>query len=105
MINIESFFNGFLVIIGTSAQLTTINQTSHQLVLRNSKFNHCSNLMITLGQHFLQSLSLRNCTRETIEDYTFMVFSKSIINTGKDIYHQIIRNQLTVIDESLSGLT
>ena len=33
-----------------------------------------------------------------------MLFAEAVVNAGKDVYHQIIRDKLTLVDESLGCL-
>ena len=105
MINIETLLDSLLVIIRTAAFLTAVNQASHQLILRNSQLNHRSDLMTTLRKHLLQSLSLWSGTWETIEDYTSVILTEAIVYTCEDVDHQLVWNQLTIVDITLSCLT
>src|SRR5574344_382835 len=105
MIYIETLLDSLLVIIRATAFLTTVDQTSHQLILRNSQLNHGSNLMTTLSQHLLQSLSLWSGTWKTIKNHTLMLFTKAIIYACENVDHQLVWNQLTIVDITLSSLT
>ena len=105
VIYIETLLDSLLVVVRTTTLLATINQASHQLILRNSQLNHSSHLVTTLSQHFLQSLSLWSSTWETIEDNTLVILTETIIYASEDINHQFIRNQLTIVDVPLSSLT
>ena len=60
--------------------------------------------MTTLCEHVLQSLSLWNSTWETIKDYALVLLAKAVVNTCKDIYHELIRDKLTVVNISLGSL-
>ena len=105
VINDQTLLNRLLVIIGTTTLLSALDKTSHQLILRNVQLYHRSHLVATLLQHFLQSLSLRDGAGETVEDNTLVSTPERVIDTGKDTDHQLVGNQLTVVDESLSRLT
>ena len=104
MIYRKAFFNGFGIVIRASALLTAPYQTLHQFLFGDVKFNHCRYFVSALSQHLLQSFGLRNGTWEAIEDNALVFFAEAIINTGKDINHQLVRNQLAVINISLGSL-
>ena len=105
VVNIKALLDCFLVVIRTTALLTTEKQTLHQLILWNKEFNHSCHIVTTLSQHLLQSLCLWDCTWETIEDNTLMLLAKAIVYACKNIYHQLIRNELTIVNVSFCSLT
>ena len=61
--------------------------------------------MTTLRKHLLQSLSLWSGTWETVEDYTSVILTEAIVYTCEDVNHQLVWNQLTIVDITLSCLT
>ena len=58
--------------------------------------------MFTFGQHLLQSLSLSNRTGETIKDNTF-TGRQAVVLAGKYTNHQVVGDELTVVDVALSN--
>lgn len=105
VVNIEPLLDCLFVIIRTAALLSTENQTVHQLVLGNEEFNHGSHVMTAISQHLLQCFSLRDSTWETVEDNPLMLLAEAVVNAGKNINHQLIRNELTIIYVSLGCFT
>ncbi len=81
-----------------------MDQTLHQLVLGHVEFNHRSYAITTFIEHLFQGLSLRNRAGETIKDHTFAVTSERIIDRSENAYHQIVGNQLTIVDIPSSSL-
>ena len=104
MIDYETLLDSLLVIIGTTTLLTTKNQALHQFLLGHIKFDHRSHLVATFVEHLLQGLSLWDRTGEAVEDHTLMV-TEGVIYTGKDADHQVVGDQLTVVDITGCGLT
>ena len=105
MIYVETLLDSLLVIVRATAFLTTVDQASHQLILRNSQLNHGSYLVTTLSEHLLQSLSLWSSTWETIKDNTLVVLTEAIIYASEDVDHQLVWNLLTIVDITLGSLT
>ena len=65
-----------------------------QLILRNSELNHGSNLVATLREHLLQSLSLWCGTWETIEDDTCVILTEAVVYASEDVDHQLVWNPM-----------
>ena len=105
VVNHETLLDGLLIIVGTAALLTTQNEALHQLVLGNIKLNHSSNLVATLVEHLLQGLGLWDGAGETVEDNTLAITSEAIVNRSENAYHQIVGDQLSLLDIAGSSLT
>ena len=101
MINKKTFLDSLFIVIGTTGIFTTFDEAGHQFVFRYIQVKHNAYSLISFSKHFLQSLCLCNRTGETVEDYTFAVF-EAVEYTCKDINHQFIRDQLTLIDITFS---
>ena len=56
-------------------------------------------------EHLLQCLCLWRGTWEAVEDDSFVVFAETVVNVGKDVYHQLIRYELSVVNIALCGLS
>ena len=104
VINVEALLDSLSVVVRASALLTALDKTSHQLVLRNVEFNHGSYLVSALCEHLLQSLSLWDCAREAVEDNALMLFAEAVIHTCEDVYHQLVWDELSVVDKAFSSL-
>ena len=87
MIYHKAFLNRLLVVIGTTTLLSTQNQAFHQFVLRHVKLYHRSHLVTTFFEHLLQCLSLRDSTREAIEDHAFVFLAERVIDRCQDADH------------------
>ena len=105
MIDYKAFFDGLRVIIGTTTLLPTQDEAFHQFILWHVELNHRCHFVTTLVEHLLQGLCLWDGTGESVEDDTFMLTSERIIHRGKNADHQIVGNQLSVVDIALGGLT
>ena len=105
MIDHEALLDRLLVVVGTTTLLSTEQETLHQLILGHVELDHRSHLVTTLTEHLLQSLSLWDGTGETIEDHTLVLSTERVIDRCKDRHHQIVGDQLTIVDITLGGLT
>lgn len=94
----EALLDGLLVVVGAAANLSAVYQTCYQLFLRYREFYHRCYLVSTLVEHLLQGFSLLDGTWETIEDDTLVVFSIAVIDRSQDVDHQVIGDELTVVD-------
>ena len=54
--------------------------------------------MTTLSEHLLQCLGLRDRTGETVEDHAFVLFAEAVVDAGQNVDHQVVGDQLTVVD-------
>src|SRR5574344_1318932 len=104
MIDDEAFLNCFLIIICPSALLASLDETYHKFVLRNIKLYHRCDFMSAFVKHSLQCLCLRYGTWETVEDNALVFLSETVINGCKYVHHQVVRNQLTVVNISFCCL-
>ena len=105
VIHHEAFFDGLLVVISTSTLLSAQDESLHQFVLWHIQLYHGCHLVATLFQHLLQCLCLWDGTGESIEDYALVRPSERVIHRGEDAHHQIVRNQLSIVDIPLCRLT
>ena len=105
MIHHETLLDGLLVIIGATTLLTTQDQTAHQLVLGHIELDHRSHLVATLVEHLLQGLCLWNRAGEAVEDHTLVLTTETVVNAGQNADHQVVGDQLTVINILLGCLT
>ena len=103
VVNHKALFNGFLVVVGTSAFLSALDETLHQFVFGHVQFNHGSHFMSTLGKHLLQCLGLWDGTGESVEDNTFVRCSKPVVHAGQNADHQVVGNQLSVVYQSFGS--
>ena len=104
VIDHEALFDSLLVVVGTSALLSAQNQALHQFIFGHGQFNHGSYLVATLVEHLFQGLCLWDRAGETIEDDTLVLTSERVVYRCQDAYHQVVGNQLTVVDIALSRL-
>ena len=104
VINVETLLDCLCVVVRATALLTALHETSHQLVLRHVKLNHGSHLVSALCEHFLQSLSLRDSAWEAVEDYALVLLAEAIIHTCEDVDHQLVGDELSVVNEALGSL-
>ena len=104
VIHHETLLDSLLIVISTATQLSTQDEALHQLILRHVEFNHSSHTVTTLTEHLFQGFCLRNSTGEAIEDHTFVLTSERIVDRGQDAYHQIVGNQLTIVNETFGCL-
>ena len=61
--------------------------------------------MSTLSKHLLQGLSLWYGTGESVEYHSCMLLAERVVYAGKNINHQLVRDQLTLVDKLLGSLT
>ena len=91
----------------TSRMNSSSRNTLHKLFIRNIKSKHSINLHSILCQHFIQlflinpfsqsyHLSLRNGTRETIQNESLLA-SRTVNVILDDVHHNIITHQSTCI--------
>ena len=98
MINIETLLDGLLVVIRAAALLTAIDESGHQFVFGDRKLYHGCHFVSALGKHLLQGLSLGSGTGKTIEYHAGMFFAKTVVDTGQNVNHQFVGNQLPVVN-------
>ena len=97
VIHHETLLDRFLIIIGTATLLSAQDETLHQLILGHVEFDHRGHLVATLAEHLLQRLSLRDGTGEAIEDHP-LVIAERVVDSGQDAHHQIVGDQLSLVD-------
>ena len=103
-IHLQTLVYCLLVVVRTTRLLSALYQPFHQLVLRNVELYHRSHVVSAFGKHCLESLSLRYGARESVEDYTLMLLAEAVVNTCKNVYHQRVRYELSVVNVSLGCL-
>ena len=104
VVNVEALLYRLLVVVRASALLAALHEAHHQLVLRNVELYHCGNFVSTLVEHLLQSLCLWDSARESVEYHSLMLLAERVVYAGENVYHQLVRNELTLVDVSLGSL-
>ena len=104
VIDIETFLDSIFVVIASATLFATIDKACHEFFLWNRQFNHCCNLVATFIEHLLQRFCLWCSAWKTVEDNTFMLFTEAVIDTCKNINHQCIGYQLTIVNIAFGGL-
>ena len=104
MVDIQTLLDGLLVVVGSATLLPTEHQTLHQLFLGDIKLNHGCHLVPTLRQHLLQCLGLGNRAGKAVEDDALVLLAETVVDAGKDVNHQLIGNELSLVDISLGRL-
>ena len=105
MVYHQALLDGLLIVIGTTTLLAALDEANHQFLLRHVQFYHSCHLVTTIVQHFLQGFSLWNGTGETVKDDALVTTSVRIIHTSQYRNHQVVRNQVALVDKALGGLT
>ena len=104
VVNVETLLNRLLVVVGTSALLAALHEARHELVLGNVEFYHGGNLVSALREHLLQSLCLRDGAGEAVENHALVFLAEGVVNAGEDVHHQVVGDELPLVDISLGGL-
>ena len=98
MVNVETLLDGLFVVVASSALLSAEQEALHQFVFRHVQLNHGCHLVSAFGKHLFQGFCLRDSAGETVEDDTLMLLAETVVNTGEDINHQFIGDELSVVD-------
>ena len=104
VIHVEALLDSLLVVVAASRLLSAEQKSLHQLVLGYKQLDHCGYVVSALSEHLLQSLCLWDGTRETIEDNTFVFLAETVIYAGQYVYHQLIGDELSLVDIAFGGL-
>ena len=105
IIDTQALADGLLIVVGTTALLATQQEALHQLVLGDIELNHRCHLVAAFREHLLQGLGLRDGAGEAIEDDALVLASEGIIDGSQDVNHQLIGDELALVDEALGCLT
>ena len=103
VVNVEALTDGLFVVVSTSGSLATIDEALDEHFIWHIQFEHARHLSAAFSQHFLQGFSLRNGAGEAVEDNAF-ARTQAIVNTGQDVNHQRVGDELAVVDVPLSGV-
>ena len=101
VVNVEALLDCLCIVVRAAALLTTLDKTCHKLFLRNVKLYHSCYLMTTLCKHLLKSLCLWDSAGESVEDNTLVFLAKAVVNASEDVYHKVIRYELTIVYKTL----
>ena len=103
MIYVEALLDHLLIVVRTTAFLATVDQTGDELLFRHFETYDRVEFAAALLKQFLQSLGLRDCTRETVEDNA--VFGFGVFKLGvENIDHEFVGNQVALRNERVGHL-
>ena len=94
LIYLETLFDGLVVVISSTASLTTVQKTLDDLVFLNEHVEEHS-LHVAALEKELKSFRLRYCTWETIEDNALAIFWKVVQIAFDEVNHFVVWNEVT----------
>ena len=94
IVNIETFLDGLLVVIGPAFYLCTVQQTLHEDVLTDYEVKCYRYLLTALLQHLLKCLGLNYGAGESVKNDSGTV-THGVIDAGQHVNDQIIRYELS----------
>ena len=103
MINHEALLDGLLVVVGTAALLSALDEAIHQFLLGHVEVKHHRDALSACGQHLLQRFSLRNGAGKSVENHTFALL-EAIQLGSQHIHDEVVWQQLTLVDVALGHL-
>ena len=103
VIDLETLVDGLLIVVRTPLLHGTVQQASHQDILRDHELYHDAHVVSTLGEHRFQRLHLSYRAGKAIEDDA-LAAAALIVRSSQNVYHQRIGNQLSVVNVAFGNL-
>ncbi len=105
MVDLEAVLDGLEIVVGTACLGAALDHAVDQLILRHLQPHHMVDFLATFLQEAVERLSLGDGAGETVENHPVFCFGVIVDDFFKDLYHQGVRYELSLVDVRLRDLT